>query len=752
MNLSTQDLAEIKTLLGRDATDVELRIFDTMWSEHCSYKSSKRILKQYLPTQGSEVALGIGEDAGIIRWAEHNGHSYCIAISHESHNHPSQVLPIEGAATGVGGVVRDVYCMGADVIGVMNSLHFGIDPDSTLVEDIAQNVVVGVADYANPLGVPVMGGETLYHESYNDNCLVNVAAVGLVREDQIIRSKVPELAKTEPFDVILLGKSTDATGFGGASFSSATLDKENDTQNLGAVQVHDPFLKRVIVEAIKALQTEIYAQNIPTGFKDLGAGGIACATSELAAAAGLGVEVNLDAVNVAQEGLNPEVIACSETQERFCLIVPASFSQTVLKIFNEDFALPQLYPAAGAAIIGRIVTEPTYRVRYRGQVVCELPIGAITTEVKADRKAQPRPIHTQSDSVPTPTLQDLQTHALDMMSLPNVISKRYVYRYFDHCVQGKSVMMPGEADAGLVAPLWDSFAALATSMDSNLYGNVDPYVSGAAAVAESVRNVISVGARPIAITDCLNYGNPENPSSFYDFEKGVQGIGDAAKALGFISGEALPVISGNVSFYNDSKQGTAVVPSPVIVALGQMQDYRKALSMKVNQAGLTLILVGKRYAEMGATQWAQLQSEAYLCAPQVRFEEEAKQNKVVYALIQSGQLQACHDISGGGLWVSIVEMLLGERGSGDVGAHLTLLVHPVVELFSENGGYVLAVSEDQTLSVLDQLAAAGVFSQVVGYTMAGGLVRVESAVGEFEVRLSDLAAGRESRNLVLGAI
>ncbi|NBV42979.1 phosphoribosylformylglycinamidine synthase, partial [bacterium] len=254
MSLSQSDLSAIRSLLNREPTPVEFHIFDAMWSEHCSYKSSKAVLKANLPISGSEVALGIGEDSGIIRFAVHEGRQYCIAISHESHNHPSQILPIEGAATGVGGVVRDVYCMGADVIGVLNSLHFGLSDDpNSVVHTIAKNVVLGVSDYANPLGVPVLGGETLYHSSYNDNCLVNVAALGLVEESAIIHSYVPEDAKTVPYDVILFGKSTDATGFGGASFSSATLDRDNETQNVGAVQVHDPFLKRVLVEAIKYL-------------------------------------------------------------------------------------------------------------------------------------------------------------------------------------------------------------------------------------------------------------------------------------------------------------------------------------------------------------------------------------------------------------------------------------------------------------------------------------------------------------------
>ena len=511
MALSKQDEQTIKDLLNRDPSIVEYHIFDTMWSEHCSYKSSKRVLKQ-LPTEASSVALGIGEDAGIVKFAKHDGKQYCIAISHESHNHPSQILPIEGAATGVGGCVRDVYCMGADVIGVLNSLHFGINTgDNTIVDEIAEKVVHGIGDYGNPLGVPVLGGETLYHNSYNDNCLVNVAALGLLTDDQIIHSYVPKEAKTEAYDIILIGKSTDATGFGGASFSSATLDNEDEATNIGAVQVHDPFLKRVIVEAIKKCLSVVAEQQVSIGFKDLGAGGISCAGSEIAVGGGFGVHLDLDKVNVAFDNLPGEVIACSETQERFCMAVPKTFSKTVLDIFNKEYQLPILYPGAGAAVIGHVTEEQQFVMTYKGETVCDLPVKSITTEVKAHRESQPKAAVQAS---PTISLKDsvtikqiLEKTIADKMGA----SKRYVYRNFDNAVRGATVVYPGEADAVVIKPIQGSNVGLAVSMDSNLYGMDDPYVAGAAAVAESVRNVIAVGAKPLALTDCLNYGNPEKP-------------------------------------------------------------------------------------------------------------------------------------------------------------------------------------------------------------------------------------------------
>lgn len=717
MALSQNDIQAIKDLLQRDPTEVELSIFDTMWSEHCSYKSSKRILKR-LPVTGSEVALGIGEDAGIIKLAKVNGRQYCIAVSHESHNHPSQILPIEGAATGVGGCVRDVYCMGADVIGVLNSLHFGKNSNNPIVDEIAEKVVYGVSDYGNPLGVPVLGGETLYHESYNDNCLVNVAAIGLIDEADIIHSYTPERAKSEPYDVILFGKSTDATGYGGASFSSATLDSDNDEANLGAVQVHDPFLKRVLVEAIKTLVKEVKTAGVEIGFKDLGAGGISCATSEIAAGSGFGVEIDLDKVNVAFENLPPEVIACSETQERFCIVVPRHFSEKVLDIFNNQFEMPKLYPQSGAVVIGEVITEKTYRIWSKGNIVCELPVNAITTDVKADRYAEEREIKDAAETEPNISIDTVLKATKDMFNEKNNASKRYVYRFYDNAVRGDTIVYPGEADAVVIAPIEGDTTGVAVSMDSNLYGNVDPYTSGSYAVAESIRNVIAVGARPIALTDCLNYGNPEKPSVFFDFEQGVSGIRDAAQQLNPCLKEAVPIISGNVSFYNESKQGNAVVPSPVLMCIGKMEDYHKALTMQLTQPDDVLIAVGKRYAEFGGTQFSAYTQENTDVAPQVRYPEEMAQNKAVLECINAQLLSACHDISMGGLYGAVIDMVVGERGYNKCGVALNLSTDHALAtwLFSENGGYVLSVSLENLPKVKALLEKHEAWYSVIGKT------------------------------------
>ncbi|MFC1754063.1 phosphoribosylformylglycinamidine synthase subunit PurL [Thermoproteota archaeon] len=752
MNLSPEDLSAINKLLGREPTLTETHIFDVMWSEHCSYKSSKDVLKKYLPTKGSNVALGIGEDSGIIRFVKHNGTQYCIAVSHESHNHPSQILPVEGAATGVGGVVRDVYCMGADVVGVLDSLHFGIDKDghNPLVEEIAEEVVNGVSDYANPLGVPVLGGETIYHSSYNDNCLVNVAALGLVEEDKIIHSYVPEQAKQIPYDIILFGKSTDATGFGGASFASATLDNENEASNVGAVQVHDPFLKRVMVEAIKQLLNCVNEEKIAIGFKDLGAGGIACATSEIAAASGFGVDVDLDQVNIAFDTLPPEIITCSETQERFCLAVPHTFSQKVLDIFNKEFELPSLYHGAGAVVIGRVVNKPVYTIMSRGKKVCELPIHAITTEVRALRKAIPRDIDRDAPNVSVCLDKNaFKPICLNLLSAHNNNSKRYIYRFYDNAVRGDTVLYPGEADSVLITPIKGCDAGLVVSIDSNLYGEVDPYTCGAAAVAEAVRNVIAVGGQPLAVTDCLNYGNPEKPDVFFDFEQGVKGISDACHAFSFIENEALPVISGNVSFYNESKQGNAVIPSPVLLVVGKVEDYHSVVTMQIKHPEQHLFLIGRRYPEFGAAQISELIPDLNKVAPQVRFEKEAEMNKAVFQLTQNRLVSACHDISSGGLWSCLCEMLFGERGLIHVGLDLRCPEDNELFtfLFAENAGYVISVSEENVKDVNGVLSQYGFYHSFIGKTIANKQMMIKrSNIGTLNLELAELEQAWNKRN------
>ncbi|MCK4534886.1 MAG: hypothetical protein KAT81_05085, partial [Syntrophobacterales bacterium] len=488
--------------VGRIPTPLEFHLFDTMWSEHCSYKSSKSVLKQ-LPTQASNVVVGPGEDAGIVRFCTFNGVEWDLVVAHESHNHPSQVLPVEGAATGIGGIVRDVYCMGAKVTGSLDLLRFG-DPTGASGEGtraICRGVVEGIWKYGNALGVPNLGGDTRFHEGYDDNCLVNVVALGFVRHDRIAHSFVPEEAHSEQYVLILAGKPTDDTGFGGATFASADL---SDSTEKGAVQVADPFLKRVLSEANRMVLDMLFEKEIPFGFKDLGAGGIACVTSELAAHGGLGILVDLDKVPISIQGLPPEVIACAETQERYGLAVPESVAQEILDIYNISFELPRLFPGASASIIGRFTEDPVYRVVHRGIEVAFAPVHCITEGVVYDRESKPSPVEViEPDSRPVDPPSDMKKMLLSL----DGASRSSIWSYYDSEVQGTTHFRPGEADACVTVPIRGCRAGLAVSGDGNpWFGQLEPYLAGAHAVGEAVRNVVATGAVPIAATDCLNYG------------------------------------------------------------------------------------------------------------------------------------------------------------------------------------------------------------------------------------------------------
>lgn len=756
LTLTPDEARQVAALLGRDPTVVEANIFNTMWSEHCSYKSSRSVLGKYLPTKAANVVLGPGEDAGVVRLCSHEGRSYCVAVAHESHNHPSQVVPNEGAATGIGGIVRDVYCMGADVIGVLDPLRFG-DPDGPNAErtrEIVHGVVEGIWQYGNALGVPNLGGDVYFDGSYDDNCLVNVVALGLVEESDVVRSRVPAEAANEPYDVVLVGKPTDPSGFGGATFASRILDEDKALDDKYAVQVPDPFLKRMLTVASEEVLSLARKRGIAIGFKDLGAGGIACATSELGAAAGLGVRIDLSSVSVAERGMAPEVIACSETQERYALVVPHSFTPDVLAIFNEEYELPELCHGAGARVIGRVIPEARFVLEYEGEIVCDASTEAITTGISYEREERERRRSFEPVSVPSDV--DLASALLDVVYSVNVASREHVFRHYDSEVKGNTVVRPGEADACVIAPIEGSRAGVAVATDGNPFlGAVDPYTAGAAAVAESIRNVAAVGAVPIALTDCLNFGSPEVPEVFHDFVQAVKGIGDAARGIGMKnSGEPVPVVSGNVSFYNQSSTGRAVLPTPVVCCVGYLEDAARAVTMGLKGAGDALYLVGRRHGELGASEFARtVLGVTGHDVPRVRFDEERAACAAVTDLADRALVEACHDISEGGLIVAVAEMMLGSAPDETPGVRLT---HQASDgavgtgqacrfLFCENGGYVLEVrpeNEDAVLAVLERRA---VWSARIGETTeADGLAIEGLECGPVSVGWAELASAWRS--------
>ena len=753
LRLTLEEARRMLELLGRDPSVVEATIFDTMWSEHCSYKSSRWVLKAHLPTESPDVILGPGEDAGVIRLGVHQGVEYALVIAHESHNHPSQVVPVEGAATGIGGIVRDVNCMGAEVIGVMDALRFG-DPEgprSAAVREIVRGVVDGIWQYGNPLGVPNVGGDVFFSPRYDENCLVNVVALGIARADRIVRSRVPAEARKEPYVLVVVGKPTDETGFGGASFASAILEEDAQSQR-GHVQVPDPFLKRVLFEANRAVLEWLHAEGSPFGFKDLGAGGIACASSELAAAGGLGMDVDLDQVPTPKREFPSEVIACSETQERFALAIPERLAKDVLRIYNEEFALPQVYEGASAAVIGRVRNDDRYRILRGGQPVCDAPVEVITAGIEHKRPQKPRRVRPAGPALPRVT--DHEALFRRVAGSPNVGSRDPILRYYDTEVQGRMVIRAGEADASVLAPVRGAPLGCALSVGGNpWYVAAEPYLGSAHAVAEVLRNLVCVGARPAALTDCLNFGNPEDPEVFDEFVRSVRGLGDAARALGprGTDGPPVPYVSGNVSLYNESSTGLAIEPSPIVAGLGILEDYSVAITSGLKRAGSLVLLSGAREDRLGASQLRYaLTGDVGGEIPTLDFDRERARIYAILASVREGLLLSCHDISEGGLATAALEMALGGRASQGLGLEIGIgtLGGTTVEsrLYSEAPGFLLEVDSSRVDAVEKRFQALGLDLVRVGQTLDKPRLRIRDGDGLaplVDVDLAELARVRE---------
>ncbi len=762
LTLSPDEARRVQELLGRAPTVTELTLFDTMWSEHCSYKSSKPTLKEFLPTDGSNVVVGPVEDAGIVEFGEVDGVKYGIIFAHESHNHPSQVMPVEGAATGIGGIVRDVYCMGGEVIGTLDPLRFGWPEGEKGAHsvDIAREVVTGIWEYGNALGVPNLGGDVYFHPSFDDNCLVNVVALGIVPVDHVTHSRVPEQARNEPYDLILVGKPTDWSGMGGAAFASATLDAEAATENKGSVQVPDPFLKRVLTVANKAVLALARDKGAVVGFKDLGAGGVSCVTSELADAGGFGCDVDLALVHAVPD-CPARVVACSETQERYGLAVPRWFTDDVLKVYNEDFALPSLYEGACARKVGVVTTDGMYRLHHGDDMAAEAPIETITCGVSYQREEAAPATSTVGDKAAEAPVEALAAEWVSLMGHVNAASREHLFRHYDPEVRGCTVLRPGEADAGVVAPVPGSPLGVAVSADGNpLVGEADAYHAGARAVIEAARNVACVGGRPAAVTDCLNFGNPEVPEVFRQFREAVRGVGEACRGLTLHAkgGEALPVVSGNVSFYNQSASGKTVAPSPIVACVANVADTANCRSSHFKTAGDKLYLVGLPTDALGAT----LARDAGIDAgrdvlPEIDFAAVRAEIDVMCSLVEAGLVQAAHDVSDGGLAVALAEMALGLEGHQPLGA---AVARPEAcagltdreFLFGERGGFVIEARAADAARVEEMLAASGCAWAPLGEVTADGALTLADPAGA-EVARADLAdldhAWREGLTRVL---
>lgn len=725
-------------LLKRPPTFAECVLWSIQGSEHCSYKSSRKHLKQFI-SDGPHVILGPKEDAGIVSVAtDDQGKRYGIVISHESHNHPSQIVPYEGAATGVGGNVRDVCCMGAEVIAVADSLRFG-DINRPKTHWLHEGVVAGIAGYGNPLGIPNLAGDVYYDEAYNENCLVTVVTLGVVREDHVIHSCAPQNADDHVF--ILIGKPTDNSGFGGASFASSTLREEHKEKNKGAVQEPNAFLQRHLLKANYALFKLLQEKNLldKVGFKDLGAGGIACASVELAEAGGYGAEIDLEQVHTGMSGLLPAVVLCSETQERFMWVVPRELIDTILKHYNETFALPQVSDGARASVIGKIRTDGLYVVNYKGKELVRAKAYDVTKGILYDR-----PSAKKEQSIIEPELRisnnfpknfnDFNEILLKLLSHENIASRAPLFETYDKQVQGRTVIEAGWADAGVMQPFNEEKypeeirqVGIALSLDQNpRYNKIDAYWGAVNAVVESVRNVVAVGASPLAMTDCLCFGNPEKPEQMGEFVESVRGIADACRAVVLKDHPTtLPIIAGNVSFYNESSQG-AIPPSPMISCLGAMADVSKAVTYDFKRAETTLILIGERKDECGGSVYYQLHNELGSHVPKPDLVSFNNEIHAVHTAIQNGLVLSAHDISEGGVAVALAEMSFKNQ----IGVKVDIPgdLPNEKKLFSETGGFILEVANDKLKEIRKVFAGAAVPLILLGKTTTEPSLQMNGAI------------------------
>ena len=719
--LTVEEVLKIQNdMLGRAPSLSELILFSIQGSEHSSYKSSRNHLKQFT-TEGPDVVLGAKEDAGVVAVATDNdGHRWCVVLSHESHNHPSQIVPYEGAATGVGGNVRDVMCMGAEVIACTDSLRFG-EIKNNKTKWIHDGVVAGIAGYGNPLGIPNIGGDLYYHEGYNENCLVTLVTLGIVREDNIIHSYAPQDA--DGYDLVLIGKPTDNSGFGGASFASLELEEEKKEQNKGAVQEPNAFLERHLLKSTYALFDILKEKRLidNIGFKDLGAGGVACASVELAETSGYGSEVWMDKVHIGMDNLHPSVYLCSETQERFMWVCPPDITPLIVDHYNKVFNFPGVSKGAQASVIGKIRNDGQYIVHNGNEEIVNALAAEVTEGFLYDRPYEAREnIFTEPD-IPEPS--DYNQTLLNILSHENMASREPVFESYDKQVQGRIHTETGLADSGVMAPFNSENypeeirnVGIALSTDHNpRYGLIDPYWGGVNAVLEAVRNVAAVGATPHALSDCLCFGSPEKPHQMWEFVEAVRGVADACHAITLKDNpnHATPIIAGNVSFYNESKNG-AIPPSPIVSCLGRLKDVNKTVPAHFQNTDSAILMIGERKNELGGSVYYSLYNELGANVPKPNFEEVKKQIFALTDCIDDGLVSSCHDIADGGLASALAEMTFGNGIGCNVKIESNLSMDKL--LFSETGGFILEVSKENMYLIQNLFSDRSVSVYDIGVT------------------------------------
>jgi phosphoribosylformylglycinamidine synthase II len=731
--LTPEEFEKIKQLLGgREPTRTELGIFSVMWSEHCSYKSSRVHLKR-LPTRSKLVVQGPGENAGIVDI----GDGWACAFKIESHNHPSFIEPFQGAATGVGGILRDIFTMGARPVAVMDSLRFGPITDSSAERrasrpsvqssavvptqaeihknhSVMEGVVSGVASYGNCFGVPNLGGEVKFEPCYSGNPLVNAFALGLVRRDQIFYGR----ASGEGNPVIYVGSKTGRDGIHGATMASEEFSEGSEAKRPN-VQVGDPFLEKLLLEAcLEAMQTGAII-----GIQDMGAAGLTCSTCEMGARGGTGVEIELDRVPQRETGMTPYEIMLSESQERMLLVAQKGREEEVFRVFQKW--------GLDAVEVGRVTNDAKMRVLEHGKIVAEIPNAALTDDAPVYKRPLKRweppvdrekPEHIQFSAGPdfTPQLKQL-------LSSPNICSKRWVWQQYDHMVQTNTVDAPGAGDAGVIR-IKGSKRGLAMALDGNgRWCYLDPRLGAMHAVAEAARKVACAGATPIGATNCLNFGNPEKPHIMWQFSQVIDGITKACEELD------TPITGGNVSFYNETL-GEGIYPTPVIGVVGILEDVHKAAKMHFTQSGRKIVLLRANEpgdavdaeSEFGSSEYAkEILGAVWGYPPELDLEREATLQRALITLIEAEIVESAHDCADGGLIVALVEAAL----PAGVGANLRLAKRKLAHefrLFGEDASRVVLSCDPIHLPRIQEIAEEyGVIADVLGET---GSDRVEIAI------------------------
>ncbi len=690
----------ILDLIGREPSFTELGIFSAMWNEHCSYKSSKKWLRT-LPTEGPQVICGPGENAGVVDI----GDGQAVIFKMESHNHPSYIEPYQGAATGVGGILRDVFTMGARPIATMNSLSFG-SPDHPKTKSLVNGVVAGVGGYGNCFGVPNAGGELRFHAAYNGNCLVNAFAAGLADADRIFYSAASGVG----MPVVYLGAKTGRDGVGGATMASAEFDDTIEDKR-PTVQVGDPFTEKRLMEAT----LELMATGAVISIQDMGAAGLTCSAVEMGDKGNLGVRLRLDDVPVREENMTAYEMMLSESQERMLMVLRPEKEAVAKAVFDKwdlDFA-----------IVGETIAEDRFLIELGGEIKADLPLKALSgTAPEYDRPW----VETPKAAPMAPVAEHDPAEALlALMSSPAFASRAWVWEQYDHMIMADTVQRPGE-DASIMRVHGTEKALAFTSDVTPRYCRANPYEGGKQAVAEAYRNLVATGARPLATTDNLNFGNPEKPEIMGQFVGCIKGIGEACKALD------MPIVSGNVSLYNET-DGTAILPTPTIGAVGLLTDYRDHLSMAPD-AGWDLLVVGHATGHLGQSAYlAEIEGREDGDAPTVNLEDEIASAGVIRAACASKGF-AVHDISDGGLAVAAAEMAL----AGNVG--VSIKAGDAGWFFGEDQArYLVACAPETTSRVLEAGRAAGVVVQTIG-----AFNGTDIALGDSTLSLADLRHAHET--------